>query len=142
VLASTVPLAGLILWTARRPWSPPVVGATFAFLVPLVLLPFLVDAPFRIGVPIADGVLFGLVLSELAVGIHARAQLAGATTVLVVHDVFAADDAADRLAAAGIPHAVLGARARAALRMFGAFVPVELRVPSASADDARAALIR
>jgi hypothetical protein len=76
--------------------------------------------------------------AELWIGALARVRLPDAVTVLVVHDVDRADRAADRLAAAGIPHALLGVRARAALRFIGAFAPIAVRVPRARAEEAAA----
>jgi hypothetical protein len=137
-LASVVPVAALILLSTRRAWSTPGVAATLAYLAVLVLLPFAVAEPYRLGVPFAEGVLIGVVGAELWIGALARVRLPDAVTVLVVHDVDRADRAADRLAAAGIPHALLGVRARAALRFIGAFAPIAVRVPRARAEEAAA----
>jgi hypothetical protein len=139
-LGALVPMTALILWTARRPWTAAGVVATLGFLGVLVLVQFAIDPPLRVILPIAEGVLVGVVLAELYAGLQARTGLTRPTTVLVIHDVFRADEAADRLTAAGIPHAILGIRARAALRLLGPFVPIEIRVPEQRADSARAAL--
>jgi hypothetical protein len=112
--------------------------ATAGFLALLGLLPMAADHGFRMSMPITQGVTLALVLAELIAGVQARISVEAPTTVLVVHDVFRADQASDRLTAAGIPHALLGVRARAALRLLGAYVPVEVRVPAARAADARA----
>ncbi|HUQ02534.1 MAG TPA: hypothetical protein VM261_08575 [Kofleriaceae bacterium] len=139
-LASVVPLTALILLSTRRAWTTPGVVATLAYLAALVLLPFAVSEPYRLGVPLAEGVLLGVVGAELWVGVLARVRLPDAVSVLVVHDVDRADRVADRLAAAGIPHALLGVRARAALRFVGAWAPIAVRVPRARAEEAAALL--
>jgi hypothetical protein len=136
-LGATVPFTALILWSTPRPWSRSGVAATMAFLATLVLLPFTVAAPYRLAVPLLEGVLLGVLAAELWIGTLTRVRLPDAVSVLVVHDVFRADDAADRLRAAGIPYALLGVRARAALRFTGAFAPIAVRVSAARAAEAR-----
>jgi hypothetical protein len=135
-LGATVPFTALILWSTPRPWTRYGVAATMAFLATLVLLPFAVAEPYRLGVPLAEGVLVGVLAAELWTGVLTRVRIPDAVSVLVVHDVFRADDAADRLRAAGIPCALLGVRARAALRFTAAFAPIAVRVPAARAAEA------
>jgi hypothetical protein len=139
-LGALLPMSLLILWSAKRRWSTPGIVATLAFLAVLVVMPFWVDAALRPMLLVADGALAGLLLAEVITGLRARLALPQPVTVLVVHDVARADEAADRLAAAGIPYALLGGRARAVLRLLGPFVPVELRVPANHAESARAAI--
>lgn len=138
--AAVVPLSALVLWTTRAPWTRAGVIATFVFLGLLAFLPYATDEHYRMVLPLTQGVTLGIAVAELIAGVHARVALERPATVLVVHDVFRADAAADRLTAAGIPHAVLGIRARAALRLLGAYIPVEIRVPADRVDDARALL--
>jgi hypothetical protein len=128
------------LLSTRRAWTTPGIVATLGFLAVLVLLPFAVARPYRLAAPFAEGVLLGVVAAELWVGALARVRLPDAVSVLVVHDVERADRAADRLAAAGIPYALLGVRARAALRFIIPFAPIALRVPAARAAEAAALL--
>ncbi len=138
--AAVVPLSVLVLLTTRAPWTRAGAIATFAFLGLLAFLPYVSGDDYRLALPLTQGVTLGIVVAELIAGVHARVALHRPATVFVVHDVFRADAAADRLAAAGIPHAVLGVRARAALRLLGAYIPVEIRVPGDRAEHARALL--
>ena len=135
-LGATVPFTALILWSTPRPWTRYGVAATMAFLATLVLLPFAVAEPFRLAVPLVEGVLVGVLAAELWTGVLTRVRIPDAVSVLIVHDVFRADDAADRLRAAGIPCSLLGVRARAALRFTAAFAPIAVRVPAARAAEA------
>ena len=70
-----------------------------------------------------------------------RARRRGATTaVWPLHDPLLVDVARDRLAAAGIPHAIQATRARTLLYVFGSYVPMMVLVPDAHAAAARALL--
>ncbi len=141
-LGALVSLTALILWVNPRPGSRHGVAATLAFLALLALLALGLDDAARATGPTLAGVTLGVVGAELWVGLVARARLIAPVTVMTVHDVERADRAAARLTAAGIPHAVLGARARAALRLLAAYAPIAIRVPEDRAAEAAAVLAR
>ncbi len=141
-LGALVSLTALLLWANPRAWSRHGVVATLAFLALLALLSLGGDETTRSATPALGGVTLGVVGAELWVGLAARARLIAPVTVMTVHDVEPADLAAARLTAAGIPHAVLGVRARAALRLLAAYAPIAIRVPEDRAAEAAAALAR
>lgn len=149
-VALAVPIIGALAWHHRAARSGPALHEPRAHLVPallslgfvaaLLLAPLLIDPPYRAALSAINAAVLGVALVELYAGLAARLRLAAPVTVHRVHDVDRADALADALADAGIVHAVAGVHARAVLRLFGGFCPIELRVAAADADRARALL--
>ena len=134
-----VPVFALALWDRRGALAVSPVVVSLVFVAALVAAPWLLAAPGRAAWDPITAVMLGAAAVELVVGGWLRLRLPAPTPVLVVHDVDRADRAADRLAAAGIAHAVVGAHLRALLRFVGAFTPVTVVV--AAADAAAAAAV-
>jgi hypothetical protein len=89
----------------------------------------------------AAGVLVGVAASvDLVAEIRARARLGELTTLVSEQRIDAADALAARLRAAGIEVHLRALRHRTMLQWLGPYVPVEVMVPVAEEDAARAVL--